>query len=66
MIVFQAPILPFFFPVPVEVSFERPSYTFSEGSGAVNVCALAVFGSHTAPITLSTSTLNFSAQGKDL
>lgn len=47
--------------VPVEVSFEYPSYTFSEDSGLVEICVVADFGSSTNPVKLVVSALSSSA-----
>lgn len=53
--------------VPIEVSFENPSYTFSEESGHVRVCVMANTSDgivNPVSLTLSIST-NSSAQGRD-
>ena len=50
--------------VPVEISFERSSYSFHEGSGQVEVCILANFRNETRPFTVTVSETSITAKGK--
>ncbi len=55
-----------FWPVPVIVSFDQPSFNFSEDSGLVEVCVVADFSNITDTVSVNVSEISGSAQGEKL